>query len=155
MRIQYLALLAAAALDARAHGLQVVSDSALPLQRNFEDRQQPNIEGKTERFLTGEDKELPLLDTSTGYASRSLQEGDNGRHLRDCDSYLDFIDEERKARSKMSRFKRKGKKKSKSLYGFYKRSHKNHDEEEINSSDQTEAPTAGSSNDLTESTIEG
>ena len=152
MHIQYLALLAAVALAASAHGLQVVSDSASPLQRTNEARQQPYIKDKTERFLTGGDKELPLLVTSTGYASRSLQEGDNGGHLRDndydYDSDLEPFDEERKAKHK-TRSKRKGK--SKSFFGFVKKSRKNDDEEEVDTFDETEAPTTEPSNDLTES----
>nr|ABS50086.1 putative effector protein Avh341 [Hyaloperonospora parasitica] len=106
MRLHYVGPVVAAALAASAHGLQVVSDSASDLQRTDEARQQPYINDKTKRFLTSEDKDLPLLVTSDGYASLLPQGGDNDRVLRSADIGDGDYEEER------SKIKKRHKRKS-------------------------------------------
>ena len=85
MRVQYVVLVAAAALTSSTHGLQGVSDSAksLSLQTTVEAKHEPLVDSRTDRFLISESNDLPLLVASTGYAPlSSLQEGGNGRHMR-------------------------------------------------------------------------
>uniref|UniRef100_M4BPI6 RxLR effector candidate protein n=2 Tax=Hyaloperonospora arabidopsidis (strain Emoy2) TaxID=559515 RepID=M4BPI6_HYAAE len=84
MRLHYVAHVIAAALAASAYGLQAVPDAAnlSPLQTSTEVQHQTNVAEKTERFLASDDKDLPLMVTSTEPLLSAQQEGGAGRQLR-------------------------------------------------------------------------
>uniref|UniRef100_A0AAV1V5Y6 Uncharacterized protein n=1 Tax=Peronospora matthiolae TaxID=2874970 RepID=A0AAV1V5Y6_9STRA len=85
MRVQHVALVAAAAMASSTHGLQGAPDSAESpsLQTIVEAKHEPLVDSRIDRFLISESNDLPLLVASAGYAlPLSLQEGGNGRHLR-------------------------------------------------------------------------
>lgn len=86
MRVQYFALVVAAALAASANGLHSLPDSAKSslLQTTDKRMHQSVVEDKTDRRLNSLGEDLPLMVASTGLASPSLLEG--GRHLRSEDS---------------------------------------------------------------------
>nr|BAP69095.1 RxLR effector candidate protein [Hyaloperonospora arabidopsidis Emoy2] len=84
MRLHYVAHVIAAALAASAYGLQAVPDAAnlSPLQTSTKAQHQTSVAEKTERFLASDDKDLPLMVTSTEPLLSAQQEGGAGRQLR-------------------------------------------------------------------------
>ena len=84
MRIQYVALVAAATVAASTHGLEVVPDPVKfsLLQATAETGHQADVDGKINRFLTSKDADLPHLVAPAGYAPSLLQKGGIGRYLR-------------------------------------------------------------------------
>ncbi|CAI5721409.1 unnamed protein product [Hyaloperonospora brassicae] len=142
MRVLCLALVSAAALAASAHGLQVKSDVALSLETAAEDRLQPFVEGKTERFLKSEEQGLPLAVTSADYAALLGQEDGVGRRLRSADNDFESFDEERSSKKKKKKGWLAGAKKA--IRKGVKRHKKRHDDDY----DSDEMPASGSTSDV-------
>ncbi|OWZ14224.1 RxLR effector protein [Phytophthora megakarya] len=115
MRLQYIAVVAAAALIAAGDGLQVVPNSA-SLRETADTRDQPYVEGQSDRFLISEANNETPTKVTTGYKSSAYPEEDDDDLLDDDDEdeedeedESDEDDEERKRK----RRKRKKRKKSK------------------------------------------
>ncbi|ETK90882.1 hypothetical protein F441_03819 [Phytophthora nicotianae CJ01A1] len=125
VRVQYLAMVAAAALVTSADGLQVVPNSAKSksLRVPAEARYQPYVEGKTDRFLISEAKNDVATKPPTGYVFSTLQEDDNDMLQEDDDDNYDdesessssdgSSSEERAWRRKRRKRRRRKKKKHK------------------------------------------
>uniref|UniRef100_A0AAV1V5W7 Uncharacterized protein n=1 Tax=Peronospora matthiolae TaxID=2874970 RepID=A0AAV1V5W7_9STRA len=81
MRLQYVALMAAAVLAARAHGLEAVPESVNTLPESVKSSSLQTIAaGKTQHFLTSDNKGPIPMVAPRALVSRFLQDGD--RHLR-------------------------------------------------------------------------
>ncbi|KAI9982634.1 hypothetical protein PInf_008606 [Phytophthora infestans] len=121
VQAQYLVMVAAATLFASADGLQVVPNSAksTSLRAPAEERYQPYVEGKTDRFLISEAKNDAATEAPTGYVLSTLQEDDDDMLQQDDDDeYEDESDsfsgdgsssEERARRRRKRRKKKKHK----------------------------------------------
>ncbi|KAI9982656.1 hypothetical protein PInf_008633 [Phytophthora infestans] len=121
VQAQYLVMVAAATLFASADGLQVVPNSAkfTSLRAPAEERYQPYVEGKTDRFLISEAKNDAATEAPTGYVLSTLQEDDDDMLQQDDDDeYEDESDsssghgsssEERARRRRRRRKKKKHK----------------------------------------------
>ncbi|GMF15183.1 unnamed protein product [Phytophthora fragariaefolia] len=79
MRLQYVALVAAAALAASTDGLQIAPNSvkATSLRAPTEIRYPPYVEGKGERFLISEVNKESDTPNQSGYEFSALQEEDD------------------------------------------------------------------------------
>ncbi|EEY67272.1 secreted RxLR effector peptide protein, putative [Phytophthora infestans T30-4] len=115
MRVQYIALVAAIAYLSSIDGLQIVPYSAKSssLRAPADARNQPYVEGKTDRFLISESKTYEATKAPTGYVFDTLHDDDDMLWKDEDNEYEDEDENSSFDNDERGLFKRRKRKKKK------------------------------------------